>query len=104
MYLCIVLGLYLCILGDCLCVDGLRIVSTSPAFMRSRASHSAGPHDRLTTKTVNRPPLMGVWGGGGWCGFDTICTAVCHNCCDSYHLYAVSIGTSAHLSPSVSQK
>ena len=29
------------------------IFSTSPAFMRSSTSHSAGPHARLVKKTVN---------------------------------------------------
>ena len=57
----------------CLCVVvGPGFVSTSPAFMRSSASHPAGPHGRLAQKTVNQAPLMGAG------GFTTICTAVCN--------------------------
>ena len=52
-------------------------VSTSFAFMRSRASHSAGLHDRLAPKMVNRAPLLGAG------GIDTICTAIYQNRCDS---------------------
>ena len=33
---------------------GPGFVSTSPAFMRSSASHPAGPHGRLAQKTVHR--------------------------------------------------
>ena len=44
------------------------LVSTSPAFMRSIASHTAGPHGRLAKKTVIGPPLLGAG------GVDTICT------------------------------
>ena len=66
----------------CLCVVvGPRFASTSPAFMRSRASHPEGPHGRLvpphhkTYKSAH--PLLGSG------GFGTICTAVCQNRCDS---------------------
>ena len=41
-------------------VVGPGLVSTSPAFMRSIASHLASSHGRLAQKTVNGPPLMGV--------------------------------------------
>ena len=54
-------------------VVGPGLVSTSPAFVSSSASHPAGPHGRHAQKTVNRA-------GAG--GFDTICTAVLV-CCDS---------------------
>ena len=37
-------------------VVGPGLVSTSPAFMSSSASHPAGPHDRQATKTVNWAP------------------------------------------------
>ena len=48
---------------------GPGLVSTSPAFMRSIASHSAGPHVRLVPqKTLIGHPLMGAG------GIDTICT------------------------------
>ena len=58
-------------------VVGPGLVSTSPAFVSSSASHPAGPHGRHAQKTVNRgPPLLGAG------GFDTICTAVLV-CCDS---------------------
>ena len=43
-------------------VVGPGIVSTSPAFMRSSVSYTAGPYDRLAQH---------CWGP------DTICTAVC---------------------------
>ena len=43
-----------------------ELISTSPAFMRSSASHP----DRLPSKTVNRPLLLGS------VGVDTTCTAV----------------------------
>ena len=49
-------------------VVGHGLVSTSPAFMRSIASHSAGPHDRLAQTTVIGPPLLGAG------GVVTICT------------------------------
>ena len=52
------------------------VVSTSPAIMRSSAIHPAGPHGWLAQETVNRAAMAGS-------GFDTICTAVCHNCGDS---------------------
>ena len=61
---------------DCLFeVVGSGLVSTSPAFVRSSASHPAGLHGRLAQKTVNRAPIAG--------GFDTICTAVCDRCYSS---------------------
>ena len=44
-------------------VVGPRLVSTSPAFVSSSASHPAGPHGRHAQKTVNRAPIAG--GGGG---------------------------------------
>ena len=37
-------------------VVGPGLVSTSPAFMRSISSHSAGPHDRLAQKSVIGAP------------------------------------------------
>ena len=40
-------------------VVGPGLVSTSPAFVRSSASHSAGPHGRLAKKSVNRPHIAG---------------------------------------------
>ena len=39
-------------------VVGPGLVSTSPAFMRSIASHPSGPHGRLAQKTVIGPPLL----------------------------------------------
>ena len=36
------------------------LVSTSPAFVRSSASHVAGPHGQLAQKTVNRAPIAGA--------------------------------------------
>ena len=50
-------------------VVGPGLVSTSPAFVCSSASHPAGPHGRHAQKTVNRAPIAGVG------RFDTICTA-----------------------------
>ena len=59
----------------CLCVGvGPGFVSTSPAFMRSSASHPAAMHGRLAPKNGKSGPLMGPR------GFDTICTAVCNRC------------------------
>ena len=59
----------------CLCdVIGPGFISTSPAFMRSSASHPAGPHDRRIEETVSRATIA-VAGD-----FDTICTAVCNRC------------------------
>ena len=40
-------------------VVGPGLVSTSPAFVSSSASHPAGPHGRHTQKTVNRAPIAG---------------------------------------------
>ena len=90
-YRCIVLGGYQCSillhLMDicsliCIClwhisqiqtywfkVVGHGLVSTSPAFVSSSASHPAGPHGRHAQKTVNQAPLLGAG------RFDTICTA-----------------------------
>ena len=52
---------------DFLCVFvGPGFVSTSLSFMRSSASHPAGPHGRLSQTTVNR--------GGGWFGGHYILT------------------------------
>ena len=39
----------------------LGTVSTSPAFMRGRPSHSAGPYGRLSQNTVNLAPNTGGW-------------------------------------------
>ena len=44
-------------------VVGPGLVSTSPAFVSSSASHPAGPHWPACPKTVNRAPIAG--GGGG---------------------------------------
>ena len=44
-------------------VVGPGLVSTSPAFVNSSASHPAGPHGRHAKKTVNRAPI--AWGRGG---------------------------------------
>ena len=49
-------------------VVGPGLVSTSPAFMRSIASHPVVTHGRLAQKTVIGPPILGAG------GFDTICT------------------------------
>ena len=49
-------------------VVGPRLVSTSPAFMRSIASQLADPHGRLANKTAIGPPLLGAG------GVDTFCT------------------------------
>ena len=38
-------------------VVGPGLVSTSPAFVSSSASHPAGPHGRHAQKTVNRGPI-----------------------------------------------
>ena len=35
------------------------MISTSPAFVSSSASHPAGPHGRHAQKTVNRAPIAG---------------------------------------------
>ena len=51
-------------------VVGPGLVSTSPDFMRSIASHPAGPNGRLTQKTVVGPPLLGAG------RVDTICTGL----------------------------
>ena len=40
-------------------VVGPGLVSTSPAFVSSSASHPAGPHGLHTQKTVNRAPSAG---------------------------------------------
>ena len=48
----------------CLCVVvGPGLVSTSPAFMRSIASHPAGPHGRPAPQNGNWSPIAG--GGSG---------------------------------------
>ena len=44
-------------------VVGPGLVSTSPAFVSSSASHPAGPHGRHAKKTVNRDPIAGGRGG-----------------------------------------
>ena len=41
-------------------VVGPGLVSTSPAFVSSSASHPAGPHGRHAQKTVNRAPIAGA--------------------------------------------
>ena len=42
----------------CWCVVvGSAFVPTLPAFMRSSASHPAGPHGQLVKKMVNRVPI-----------------------------------------------
>ena len=59
----------------CLCVVvGHGFVSISPAFMRSSASHPAGPHGRLARIRSIGPHCVGAG------GFDTIWTAVCNRC------------------------
>ena len=40
-------------------VVGPGLVSTSPAFVSSSASHPVGPHGRHAQKTVNRAPIAG---------------------------------------------
>ena len=40
-------------------VVGTGLVSTSPAFVSSSASHPTGPHGRHAQKTVNRDPIAG---------------------------------------------
>ena len=40
-------------------VVGPGLVSTSPTFVSSSASHLAGPHGRHAQKTVNRAPIAG---------------------------------------------
>ena len=50
-------------------VVGPGLVSTSPAFVSSSASHPAGPHVRHAQKTVNRAGR-----------FNTICTAALVRC------------------------
>ena len=44
-------------------VVGPGLVSTSPAFVSSSASHPAGPHGRHAQKTVNRAPYCWGWEG-----------------------------------------
>ena len=46
---------------------GPRFVSTSPAFMRSSASHAAGPHGRFAQKNGISGPHC--WGQEGWTQF-----------------------------------
>ena len=41
-------------------VVGHGLVSTSPAFVSSSASHPAGPHGRHAQKTVNLDPIAGL--------------------------------------------
>ena len=43
-------------------VVGPRLVSTSPAFMKSISSHLSRPHGRLVQQTVIGPPLLGAEG------------------------------------------
>ena len=42
-------------------VVGPGLVSTSPAFVSSNASHPAGPHGRHAKKTVNRAPIADLY-------------------------------------------
>ena len=71
----------------CLCVDGPGFGSTAPTFMRSSASHPAGP-----------------LGAGG---FDTICTTTCRNRYDSSttcrlcHLEPLPYGCLLHPRPAL---
>ena len=51
-------------------VVGPGLISTSPAFVSSSASHPAGPYGRHAQNTVNRAPI--AMGAGR---FDTFCTA-----------------------------
>ena len=44
-------------------VVGPGLVSTSPAFVISSASHPASPHGRHAQKTLNRAPIAGGRGG-----------------------------------------
>ena len=82
-------------------VVGPGLVTTSPAFVSSSASHPASPHGRHAQTTVNRAPLLGAG------RFDTICIAArvrcdsstaCRLCrlepvgCVVWSLYAVSLG------------
>ena len=63
--------LFMADIETCLCVaDGPGFVSTSPAFMRSSASHPAGPHGRLAQNSKSGLHCSGAG------SFDTICTAV----------------------------
>ena len=62
----------------CLCVVGPGFVLTSPGFMMSSAIHPVGAQCGIAQNTLNRAPIA----GGG--GLDTLCTSVCHNCCDSF--------------------
>ena len=50
------------------------MVSTSPAFVSSSASHPAGPHGRHAQKWEIGPPFLGTG------RFDTICTAAWVRC------------------------
>ena len=59
-------------------VVGPGLVSTSPAFVSSSASHASSPHDQHAPKTVNRPPPLVGEGR-----FDTNCTAACVYCYSS---------------------
>ena len=52
---------------------GPGFVSTSPAFMRSSTSHTAGPHDWLFKKNGNRALIAG--GGSGRHNFNMVCHA-----------------------------
>ena len=40
-------------------IVGPGLVSTSPAFVSSSASHPSGPHGRHAQKMVNRAPIAG---------------------------------------------
>ena len=40
-------------------VVGPGLISTSPTFVSSSASHPAGLHDQHVKKTVNRSPIAG---------------------------------------------
>ena len=58
----------MCLCFGCGGVVETGLISTSPALMRSIASHPAGPHDRHAPNTVIGFPLLGAG------GVDIICT------------------------------
>ena len=82
-------NLYLSVaeIQTCLCVVvGHRLVSTSPAFMRSIASHPAGPHGRLAKQTVIEPLLLGMGGVNLHRVCQTAVTAPPRVCCVVWRL------------------
>ena len=66
-------------------VVGPGLVSTSAAFMKSIASHPAGPHGRLAQKTVIGHPLLGAG------GVDTICTGFVYYCNVETHALSIIV-------------